>query len=163
MNLVGAQNQTTGFKSGAITQVDSLISALGSPWTVLSQQFPYRIVNPKNAYGSAAPGSGAPWFSTPGFLDSAILAVWNAYQAPTWLTIQSVNANGYTTLYGQVDANQNVNFYTSQSTASTLVATIPSPISGVSQTWPQNQTNAAAAATTNAGFRPTSATRARRR
>ena len=122
--LVGAQDQSMGYRSGALSQVKANIDALGagSPWAACLTQWPYRVLNPQHVS-----------FSDPTFLDAAIKAVWEAYKAPVWLAMNAVNADGYTTLYGQVDANDNFNFYT-DTTGSTLVASILSPFSTSNQT-----------------------------
>ena len=166
LNLSGAQNQTTGLLTGAVSQVASKLQALGSPWSLLGYQMPYRVLNPKAMYLS-----GGTNFPNAGFLDGSMMSVWNAFQAPRWLTVNDVPASPAATLYGQVDGNENFNFYTAPSTSSTLVATLPSPFNAAywngepatmqmlanngafvpppaapGGSWPQNATNAAAAA-----------------
>lgn len=127
VTLAGASTQTTGFLSGAATRVHSGISALVANWQPTLSQWPYRIIHPSHALAGAT------------FLDPALLAVWNAYQAPTWLTVNAVAGDGgtYATLSGQVDANGDFNFYLTQA-GGTPVATILSPFSSANQsahTW----------------------------
>lgn len=81
---------------------------------------PYQIINAGKA------------FQTSTFLDTAIMDAWNTYQG-NWMeitaaTLSSTNYPG--ALYGTVDSNGNFDFYTAQSTSSTLVGSIESP-----QTW----------------------------
>ncbi len=123
LTLVGGQHgtQNTGFLSGAVTQVASRLNALGSPWSVCAAQMPYRLTNPQHCVGSGVVNP----FPTLNFLDAAILAVWQAYQT-TFVTLTN-SALGAGPWYGQVDANNNMNFYLSPSTSGALVATIPSP------------------------------------
>lgn len=137
IGLTGSANQKTGLKAGALTQVYNGITALSAPWQTLVSQFPYRVMSPDGVnYGAgppapiptAASGGALPGFYPGTFLDSAILAAWNTYQAPNWLTINGVGGElANAPVYGQVDANGNFNFYLAQSTTGTLVATIPSP------------------------------------
>ena len=162
---------TTGFKSGSITQIANGINAIGSPWTTLTSQMPYRVLAPVSVQWGPGGNAGLPGFFPGNFNDANILAAWNAYQAPNWMTLQNVGG-GFSTLYGQVDAGENFNFYTAQSTSSQIVATIPSPFGNAygftetateavylqnqpfllpasmgSGSWPYNATNAAAAGT----------------
>lgn len=122
LNLIGARNQTTGLLAGSVTQIAASLQALGSPWNVLTNQMPYRVLNPKTLYQTG--GVNLP---DPAFLDSSIRTIWNAFQAPRWLTVNNVYGSPTSTVYGQVDANENFNFYTAPSTGSTIVATLPSP------------------------------------
>lgn len=123
-NLVGAQNQTIGFKSGAITQMHDALHALGAPWTSVLDQWPQRILNPKNVFYANSPFAA----KDANFLDSVIKTAWELYKAPAVLQMNSVNSQGYTTLYGQVDPSDNFNFYSSHA-RTTLVCTIASPFS----------------------------------
>ena len=122
-NLVGAQNQTIGFKSGAITQMYNALQALGAPWNSVLTQWPQRILNPSHIFYT-----GNPFAANGNFLDSVIKTAWELYKAPAVLQMNSINSQGYTTLYGQVDASDNFNFYSSPA-LTTLVCTIASPFS----------------------------------
>jgi hypothetical protein len=122
VTLAGASTQTTGFLSGSASRVRDGMAALVANWQPTLSQWPYRIIHPSHALAGSS------------FLDPALQAVWNAYKAPTWLTVNSVAGDGgtYATLSGQVDASGNFNFYLSQA-GGTPVATILSPFSAVNQ------------------------------
>ena len=120
-NLVGAQNQSIGFKSGAITQMYNALQTLGAPWTTVLAQWPHRILNPSHIFYV-----GNAFSANPNFLDAVIKTAWERYKAPAVLQMNAINAEGYTTLYGQVDVSDNFNFYSSAS-LTTLVCTIASP------------------------------------
>lgn len=122
-DLAGAQNQTIGFKSGAITQMYNALQTLGAPWTTVLAQWPHRILNPSHVFYT-----GNAFSASANFLDTPIKTAWELYKAPAVLQMNAVNSQGYTTLYGQVDASDNFNFYSSASLG-TLVCTIPSPFS----------------------------------
>lgn len=120
--LKGASTQTTGFLSGAATQVHNGIAALAADWQPTLSQWPQRVLHPSHALAGST------------FLDAAMLAVWRAYQATTWLTMHNVagDSGTYATLSGQVDASDNFNFYLTPS-GGTPVATILSPFSATNQ------------------------------
>lgn len=114
-------NTTVGFGSGAMTALSTALKALGSPWSSLANPMPYHIINPQH---------GSPnFFASSTFLDSPIMTSWDAYTG-NWMEIAaaSLSATNYPgPLYGTVDASGNFDFYTSQSTSSTLVGSIGNP------------------------------------
>lgn len=114
-------NTTVGFGSGAITALKNALNALGSPWSSLASPMPYHIINPQH---------GSPnFFASSTFLDGPIMTAWNAYTG-NWMeiTAASLSSTGYTgSLYGTVNASGNFDFYTAQSTSSTLVGSIENP------------------------------------
>lgn len=105
MNLVGAQNQNLGFKAGAITQIYNAINALGSGWSPVLAQWPHRILNASHVFYT-----GNAFSANPSFLDGAIQTAWRLYKGRT-LTLNAINSQGYTTLYGTVDAGDNFQIY----------------------------------------------------
>jgi len=105
INLTGAQNQTLGFKSGAITQIYNTISALPAPWPTVLAQWPHRILNASHVFYT-----GNAFSANATFLDTAIQTAWRLYKGQT-LTLNAINSQGYTTLYGTVDANDNFQIY----------------------------------------------------
>lgn len=120
-NLVGQQTQTAGFLAGAVTQVDDAILALpspkpsGNPWgTLASSQWPYRVLSPDGAFTNAM------------FLDQQIQTEWDTFKT-TWITVDPSVSGAGIPLYGHVDSSENMNFYTSESTAGAPYATIPDP------------------------------------
>jgi hypothetical protein len=122
-------NATVGFGSGAMAALRSRLNAMGSPWSSLANPMPYHIINPQH---------GSPnFFASSTFLDSPIMTAWDAYTG-NWMEISaaSLSATKYSgPLYGTVGASGNFDFYTAQSTSSTLVGSIESP-----QTYATNNT-----------------------
>ena len=140
MNLVGENNQTTGFKAGSVEAIGNGIAALGEPWSTLDSQLPYRVLSPGPVQYVPFGNPSLAGFNPGNFNDEHLLAAWNSYAAPNWMTLTDVNGElpSGTVLYGQVDANGDFNFYESESTSGTLVATIPSPFNSAYQsesTW----------------------------
>lgn len=125
MNLVGAQNQNLGFKSGAITQIYNGINALGTPWSSVLSQWPHRILNASHVFYT-----GNAFSADATFLDSSIKTAWRLYKGQT-LTLNAINSQGYTTLYGTVDASDNFQIY-SDSGLTANVGTLAAPWSS---TW----------------------------
>ena len=126
MKLVGAGTSTSGFLSGAVTQLHNNMQLAGGQWASLNAQWPYRVMNPGH-------GDQPGFFSSTTFLDSALRTAWDSYQSQ-WMTLD-LTAAGFSTYYGQVDANENFNFYSSQSVnPANLVGTILSPFSTSNQT-----------------------------
>lgn len=121
VNLIGADNTTFGFKTGAVTALAADLNLLGGQYATLTGQMPYRVSNPSHGdvYG----------FTSKTFLDTAIMAAWNAYQGGAWMTITGLDATGYPggTVYGTVDGSSNFKFYSAPNTSSTLLGTMASP------------------------------------
>lgn len=108
INLVGAQNQTLGLKSGAITQIYNGINAINTanaPWSKVLAQWPQRILNASHVFYT-----GNAFAADATFLDAAIQNAWRLYKGQT-LTLNAINSQGYSTLYGTVDANDNFQLY----------------------------------------------------
>lgn len=123
--------QKFGFAGGSVTALSGGIKSLGGQWATLNNQFPYRVINPKNGNGPAG------FFTNDGFLDSQIMAAWNSYQNGAWMTMSDLAAAGSSNpVYGTVDASSNLNWYTTQSTSGVLIGTMPSPqsVSGTTPT-----------------------------
>lgn len=122
INLIGKQNQTIGFKSGAFTQINSQLQALGSPWNLVNSQWSQakRILNPKHIFAA-----GNTFGGSPSQFDSVMKTAWELYKNNTF-TLGSTFTDGSTTLYGRVDSSDNFNFY-SDAGLTNLVLTISSP------------------------------------
>lgn len=138
----GSGTETIGLKPGAITAFANALGALGSPWSTLANEMPYHVINPQH---------GTPnFFPSPTFLDNAIMTAWDTYQNGNWMeiTAASLSATNYPgPLYGTVDASGNFDFYSAQSTASTLIGTIGNP-----QTYAANHSSNLQATVTNQMF-----------
>ena len=115
--------QTFGFLNGAVTQLATDLNALGSPWSTLTSQMPYRVTNPSH-------GDQAGFFPSTTFLDTALMTAWNSYQGGNFMTITAATlaSTQYTgAAYGTVDASSNFNWYSAPDTSSTLLGTMYSP------------------------------------
>ncbi len=114
--------QTIGLKPGALSAFAAALNLLGSPWSTLASEMPYHIINPQH---------GSPnFFPNDTFLDTSVMAAWNAYTGGNWMeiTAASLSATGYSgPLYGTVDSSGNFDFYATQNTLGTLVGTIENP------------------------------------
>ena len=158
LNLAGTQSgsQTTGVKGGFMTQVYQGAATIGAPWGgVINAQWPTRLLSPLSVqYDVGSTGNASlPGFNPGTFLDAAIQTAWNRYQSPNCMNVTVSSATGDAlagkTLIGQVDANENFDFYdpthVTQCAAnlgtSNVVAQIPSPfnqnfwISSVASGW----------------------------
>lgn len=120
VTLSGVTSSTFGFLGGAVTQLHNAVAGMGGQWAALNAQWPYRVMNPGH-------GNQSGFFSDASFLDAPARAAWDAYKTQ-FMTLDLTGA-GFSTYYGQVDANENFNFYATPSTSGTLAGTIVSPFS----------------------------------
>jgi len=120
VTLTGASTSTFGFLGGAVTQLHNALAGYGGQWATLNAQWPFRVTNPGH-------GNQSGFFTDSTFLDSAARTAWDAYK--TQFMTLDLSGAGFSTYYGQVDANENFNFYTTPNTSGTLVGTIVSPFS----------------------------------
>jgi hypothetical protein len=145
LNLSGTQygSQTTGLKAGFMTQVEQVASAYNSTWSgVIDSQWPTRLLSPLSVqYDFNNTGNTSlPGFNPGTFLDSAIQSAWDQYKTTCMSVVVSTATGDYLagkTVTGEVDANENFDFYYPAATQdcatglnssnSTLVAQIPSP------------------------------------
>lgn len=131
VTLHGTGTSTFGFLGGAVSQLNTAMTTAGGQWATLNSQWPYRVMNPGH-------GNQSGFFSSPAnFLDGSLQAAWESYQPSSgqWMTLD-LTAAGFSTYYGQLDASDNFNFYTTPSASGTPVATIASPFSaGSTAAW----------------------------
>ncbi len=122
----GTTSGTFGFTAGAVTALHGLLKNDSAQWQTLNSQWPYRVMNPGH-------GDQSGFFSNTSFLDTPLQTAWDAYKTQTMaLNLAPANA-AWGTIYGQVDTNENFQFYATPALTGTPVVTILSPFSSTNQ------------------------------
>lgn len=152
--LNGQGTSTSGLLPGFMTYVQQ--HSPGPPWSTVMYAQPNRILGPNAVQFSPGGNCSLIGFVTPGcifppmaappsgqggqFLDGSIQTAWDRWKStsPTCMTVNT----GTMTVYGQVDANENFNFYNvgscagiASATPTQLVATLQSPFEPTYQTY----------------------------